>query len=71
MFGDSNQPPNRIVINGKMIDGSKKMASKLNRFFINKIEKIRKEIPVTNNDQLTKFKENIRKPKKDIAIQYS
>ena len=38
---------NKIIDNNKVIKGSKKISQYLNRYFVQKITKIKNEIPVT------------------------
>ena len=43
MFGDNTGPPNIISINGQFTMGSKAMAPCLNKYFIDKVNNIKKK----------------------------
>ena len=62
MFVDNTGPPNKISINGQFTMGSKTMAPCLNKYFIDKVNNIKKEIPNTINGPLEHFRKFIKKP---------
>ena len=61
--GEKSVVPNSIIHEGKLIESPKKLAETLNQFFNEKIRKIRKEIPETNQDPMELVRKLI--PKKE------
>ena len=59
----SIQPPRKLVIGGKVITSVKSIANHINKFFVNKIEKIRNNFGHHNNTAIDILKILIPRPK--------
>ena len=55
LFGNENQFPDRMMENGEIKTGSKKVANILNRYYIKKIKVIKEAMPERKNDPMENF----------------
>merc|ERR1712055_1163333 len=60
--------PDKLILNDKLVYGSKKVADGLNEFYKNKISDLITKIPKTNFDPIAHYKQKIKKPKKILKI---
>ena len=56
---NSSGPPTRLFENGKYINSPSGLAATMNKFFIDKVKKLRKSIPVVEADPLSKLRESM------------
>ena len=66
IFGSNIQNPDKMMENGVMNFGSKKVANIMNRFYVSKIRKLKEKMPEPNADPLTHFKKFVKKPKNQL-----
>ena len=66
----SSKPRNieRILDDGKIIEGSKKCSQSINNYFYQKNLKIVNSIPICNIDPMKQYKQMITKPNKKIMF---
>ena len=69
LYGKGRSHIERIIENGSVKIGSKKVASAFNRYFITKVRKIREGLPPTNKDPMDDFAKFIKKPKKKLNFE--
>ena len=68
IFGPSKTSIDRLVIDGALITGSKKISSKLNDFFIEKVVKITNEIPQVSEDPMIHYRKFIDRPQNEMEL---
>ena len=59
LYGTNSKQPERILENGRIIRGSKGVANALNRHFIQKVNKIKNEIPISNIDPMSFYTKHV------------
>ena len=57
---NSAGPPSRLCVNGKYINSPSGMAAEMNKFFINKVKKLRGSIPAVVTDPLARLRESMK-----------
>ena len=66
MFNNKNLTIERIIQNDQMVIGSKKVSAAFNRFFIQKVRKIRNSLENKTEDPMASFKKYIKTPSKKL-----
>ena len=59
LFGNDIKQPERIIDNGNLIKGSKNVANSFNRFFIKKVKNIINEIPRSQIDPMSFYRQHV------------
>ena len=58
---NSAGPPTRLFEKGRYINSPSGMAAALNKFFVNKVKKLRSSIPHVETDPLARLRESMKK----------
>ena len=68
LYGNNNSSINRIIENGKFIQGSQSVSNVLYRYFIRKPKEILSNLPVNNYDPMNFYKQNVKKSETNFSF---
>ena len=68
LYGKKQSQPDRIIENGRFINGSKNVSNSFNRFFISKVKKLADNIPDSNIDPMHFFRKYITKMENSFSF---
>ena len=68
LFGTQMRHPERLIENGKMVTGSKKVAAAFNRYFISKTRSIRNSLDPQKNDPMISYRKYVKSPQSKMKF---
>ena len=67
-WGNSG-PPSKLIDNGTLVTSPKKLAETMNKFFVQKVKKLKESIPSSNKNPCSKLRESMASRKCSFSIQ--